>query len=252
MLSREQFLKHLREALNHLYDPNYLRQSPLTALFDIADRFDTPSYLQNILIEAIESIKSEADESSHSPHRQIYDLLLYRYVEQFSQKEVADQFGISVRHLRREQHAALEVLAYRLWDQFHLKTKIGERTETETPAPQPTTTGVTVNDELAWLKNVPPESNADLKQTLPVVLDLVRPLATQHKVHLEITLADDLPNLVVHLVALRQILLNLLTVAINQSTGSQVTISAKPLHWTVEIQIEGEPSSSPTEPLSDK
>jgi len=236
MPTADQFLKYLRDALNHLYDPDRLRHSPLINLLGIADRFDAPSRLQSILTEAIEALKPRADEPPRSPSRRIYDLLLYRYVQQFSQKEVADQLGVSVRHLRREQRAALETLAYCLSDQFHLETKLREGTDVETRA-QATTVSPTVNEELAWLKDASPESSTDLDQTLPAVLDLARPLAAQHGVRLEITLADALPSLSVHPVALRQTLLNLLSVAIHRAPEGQVRISAAPLRWGVEIQV---------------
>ncbi|MBN1221415.1 MAG: response regulator [Anaerolineae bacterium] len=252
MLTRKQFLKHLREALNHLYDPKFLRQSPLAELFGVADRFDTSSHLQNILTEAIETMKTEIDEPLHSHQRRVYELLLYRYIEQFSQKEVADQFDISVRHLRREQEAALEALAYRLWEQFYPETEVNKNSAPQTASAQTPATDILVNDELAWLKNVPLESTADLQQTLPIVLDLIRPLATQHKVSLNPTIADNLPRLVIHLVALRQILLNLLTVAINRLPERQIIISAQPDNWEVQIQVRGKHRISPAGSFSDQ
>jgi len=279
MLTSEQFLKQLRDALNHLYDPDRLRRSPLAALFGVAERFDTPSSLQRILTEAIESLKPKPDELPRSHSRRIYDLLLYRYVQQFSQQEVASQLGMSVRHLRREQHAALEALAYHLWDQFQLEAKVHTDTadvdrasadvdrastdimpagmqriqtsgqsadrapevpemgaSTQITAPSPAISP-SVNEELAWLKEAPPEIAADLSQTLPAVLDLARPLAVQHRVHLETTLADELPNLAVHPVALRQAILNVLSVAIHRAFGGQITISAKPLRWEIEVRV---------------
>jgi CheY-like chemotaxis protein len=159
---------------------------------------------------------------------------LYRYVQQFSQQEVANQLGMSVRHLRREQNAALEALAYRLWEQFQLEGKLRQDAES---APRTVATSPTVNDELAWLKDAPPERSTDLAQTLPAVLDLTRPLAVQHKVRLKVALADILPNLAVHPVALRQALLDLLSVAIHRASGGQVDISARPLHWEVEVRV---------------
>ena len=65
MVVREEFLKHLRDALNHLQDPNRLRRNPLAALFGVASRVDTPSALQRILVEAIEALEPKADEPSH-------------------------------------------------------------------------------------------------------------------------------------------------------------------------------------------
>ena len=241
MLTNEQFLKHLRDVLNHLYDPGRLRQSPLAALFGVADRFDTPATLQRILTEAIESFKPKAGEPPRSHGRRVYDLLLYRYVQQFSQQEVANQLGMSVRHLRREQRVALEALAYHLWKQFDLETKLRETVDTGAAA-QTTATGsganFAVDEELAWLKDAPPERPTNLSQTLPAVLDLVHPLAVQHGVGLETALADALPQLAVHPVALRQTLLNLLSVAVRRAGSGKVRVSTRPLRWEVEIEVQ--------------
>jgi CheY-like chemotaxis protein len=104
---------------------------------------------------------------------------------------------------------------------------------------------------LAWLKDAPPDRSMNLNQTLPAVLDLAQPLAAQHQVHLEVTLADELPRLAVHPVALRQALLNLLSVAIRRASGGRVHISARPLRWDVEIQVRCEASPLDPRPFLD-
>ena len=252
MLTNEQFLKHLRDALNHLYDPDRLRRNPLAILFGLADRFDTPRAVQRVLTEAIQSLEPKADDLTRPHSRRIHDLLLYRYVQQFSQQEVADQLGVSVRHLRREQHAALEALAYRLWEQFDLGTKLCEESDGG-DGPQAEVAGPTVNEELAWLKDAPPDRPTDLGQTLPAVLELARPLAIQHGVHLEAVLADTLPNLAAHPVALRQSLLNLLSVAIRRASGGNVLISARPQRWDVEVQVRcAQSATCPPSALDDE
>jgi CheY-like chemotaxis protein len=220
----------------------------------VADRFDTPATLRRILTDAIETLKPKADDPPRSHSRRVYDLLLYRYVQQFSQQEVANQLGMSVRHLRREQRAALETLAYRLWEQFDLETRLHEGATRDIASwdavPRPAE-GLVVNEDLAWLKDVPPERPTDLTQTLPAVLDLIRPLAVQHDVGLETTLADALPNLAVHPVALRQTLLNLLSVAVRRAEGEKIHVSATPLRWKVEIRVECTEASTVAKPISD-
>jgi CheY-like chemotaxis protein/AraC-like DNA-binding protein len=255
MLTSEEFLKHLRDALNHLYDPDRLRTSPLAALLGVGDRFDTPSALQHLLTHAIESLEPSSDEPSRSHSRQVCDLLLYRYVQQFSQQEVADQLGMSVRHLRREQRAALEALAYHLWEQFDLEEKLHEGIDGK-QAEKTVDGGRAVSDELAWLKDAPPDRLTDLTHTLPAVLELAQSMAVQHDAQLETHMADDIPNLAVHPIALRQILLNLLTVAIHRASGERVIISAKPRDWQVDVQVHAQPrrqdKSSATSPRGDE
>ncbi|MEA3376592.1 MAG: response regulator [Chloroflexota bacterium] len=249
MLTSEQFLEHLGGALNHLYDPDHLRRSPLAHLFGVADRFDTPYALQHLLTDAIQQLEPEADAPHHSPARQTYELLFYRYVQQFSQREVADQLAMSVRHLRRKQHAALEALAYRLWEQSQLGSKVHEGADVQGAGES--ATGPSVSEELAWLKDAPPGSSAELDQVLPAVLDLAGPLATQHNSRLEVTVPDDVPPVAVHPAALRQALLSVLSVAIRRSRGRQVEVSVKPLQWEVEIQVHGASLTHGSDRLSD-
>ena len=245
---REQFLKHLRDGLNHLRDPNYLRQSPLTLLFGVANQSDTPAALRHILIDAVKSLRPEDDEPAQSPAWRLYESLFYRYVQYFSQIEVADQLGISPRQLRREQRAALETLAYQLWQQFDVETKLREDMEEKGDVEPPgTTTDNTVYEDLAWLEDAPPERATGLDQELPTVLSLVRPLAVQHGVRLDMTMDDGLPQLATNPVAFRQTLLSLLGVAIPKgSSCGWVSVSARSLPREVQIEVRcGEAVFSP-------
>jgi hypothetical protein len=148
-VTRDELLDQLRDALNHLYDAERLRKSALAARFGVAHRFDTATALQRILIDAIAALKPPAGEPPQSPAWQIYEPLFYRYVEQLSADEVADQLGIGTRHLRRWQAAALEALADLLWKQYGAA-------DWETPAPAETAAAdpAGLRQELAWLKEI--------------------------------------------------------------------------------------------------
>ena len=238
ILTREEFLRHLRDSLIHLHDADSLRRNPLATHFGVANRFDTAATLRSIFTEAIESLKPEADVPSDSRAWRIYDSLFCCYVQQLSQQVVADQLGISTRQLRREQRAALEALADQLWDQFELETRLGEDMGGESTPVGAVVAGPTVSEELAWLKNLPPEEPTDPNQSLASVLDLAQPLAAQHGIRLELETTDALPSLAVHPVALNQVLLNLLSVAIPRaSSGADVRILARSLRWDVEILV---------------
>jgi CheY-like chemotaxis protein len=237
MLTREPFIKCLRDALNHLHNPAHLRRSPLAVLLGIENRFDTSLVLQRILIEAIESLKPPDDEPNQSRAWRIYDSLRCCYVQQLSQRVVADQLGISTRQLRREQHVALEELADQLWEQLDLQAELAsDLCEPAADMPGATTSPAAL-DELAWLGNSPPEKPADLDLVLADVVDLARPLATQHSVRLQVESTDDFPLLAVHPVACSQTLLNLLTVAIPRTPGGAVFVEARRLQWEVEIRV---------------
>jgi CheY-like chemotaxis protein len=250
MLTQEEFLEHLRKALNHLYEPDRLRRNPLAALFGVANRLDTFSTLQRILTEAIGSLEPTADEPPQSRAWEIYEPLYYRYVQQLDQRRVARQLGMSVRHLRRKEHAAVVVLASHLWEQFELEAKLRKGAYEDENENEKAVGDFHVDQELAWLKDVPPESLTDLSQVLSEVLDLAEPLAVQLEVPLDISMADDLPSLAAHSVALSQTLLNLLSVAIHQAAGDRVSLSARVLRPVVEVAVHSAPSTSGPRPLS--
>ena len=225
-LTFDRFVGDLRSALHYLYDPDQLRRSPLASLFGVSG-FDAASALQRILTDAVEALQPGADEPPQSRAWRIYDALVYRYVRRFERDVVADQLGISGRQLRREQRAALEVLADHLWKQYGLAAKAegalnegalnpastalssGEATQAKAEAP-------------AWLRDLPPEKPAALRQVLQATLDLARPLSRQWTVRLEGVLAEELHDLAVPQVALRHALLSLLGIAIPRSSGGSV------------------------------
>lgn len=236
MLTSEQFLKHLRDALNNLYEPHRLRESPLAALFGVAGRFDTPTALQRILIEAIESLEPGADEPAQSRAWEIYEPLFYRFVERLSQPEVADQLGLSPRHLRRKEHAALQALASVLWEQYRLEEVTPDANDGG-QAPAPAMEESVVHKELAWLKEGAQAGPTSLNDVLPTLLDLARGLASQYGVALAVSIPAALPPVAADPVALRQCLLNLLGVVIPRAAGGQVNIAARTLRWEVELRV---------------
>ncbi len=235
MLTRDQFIEHLREALNHLYETDRLRRSPLAALFGVAGRFDTGAALQHVLVDAIASLKPAAGEPSQSPAWQIYEPLFYRYVEQLSAEEVADQLGIGTRHLRRWQSTAQETLADVLWQQYNLAE---QAIADETPvAPAALPTEADLRQELAWLKDAAGARATDLAEALPPVLELAGRLAARHDVSLAVTVAPALPKVCVVPAAFRQALINLFSVVIPHAAGGQVCFSAEPSGCDVELRI---------------
>lgn len=240
MISGEQFIDHLRRALNSLYEPDQLRRSPLVAIFRIGDRRDAFAALQHILTDAIESFEILPGEPAESRAWEVRDLLLYRFVHQMPQRQVATQLGMSVRHLRRKEHAALEVLAVRLWEQFDLETGFGVAVPQPAAAEGEDGDIPDVNDELAWLRSTAVGRPVDLGQVLSEVLTLAETHAMLHGVEVHQEPLRNLPALAVHEVALSQALLNILTVAIHRAAGGRLLISARSVEQQVAVTIEAQ------------
>ena len=232
-INRTQFIEYLKGALVHLYDAEYLRQTPLLTVFRIENRFDASTVLRNILIEAIENLKP--DPNLHDPERawRTYGSLYYPYVQRLSQQAVADQLGISTRHLRREQRTALDALAEWLCQDYGLYTIFCDDPQTdEDIAYDPL-------DEFGWLEEALIETPLDLYTQIPNILNMIRPLATEYQVEIRSHLQPELPHLMVHPIAFDQMVLSLLSIAVLTSPGGQVNIQVSMQATEGTIKIEG-------------
>ncbi|MBM4431939.1 MAG: sigma-70 family RNA polymerase sigma factor, partial [Chloroflexi bacterium] len=200
-------------------------------------RSNAPAALRHTLIKAIESLKPDEDTPAQSLAWRAYEILHYRYVQQCSQLEVADQLGLSVRHLKREQHKAIELLGQHLCEHFgfHIRvlagTEDGPLTPDEdggTPTPNPFFAQEPVGGKIA-----------DLSALLPGVLELLHSMASRYETDISSADTGSLPPLAVDPVALRQMLLSVLCVAVRRAKGHHLTITAQALPSAVEVSVHG-------------
>ncbi|MFO7635385.1 MAG: response regulator [Caldilinea sp.] len=221
-LTYDQFVAFLRSALHYLYDPVHLRRSPLVDILALSSEFDQAAALQQTLTTAIRALKPAEDESPQSSAWRIYDTLNLQYVRQLAREAVATQLGISERQMRREQRSAIEALAQHLWRQAAPKPQAGNQPEipADDDAERP------LSRELGWLKTPEAEERIPFGAALDEVLTLAQPLAQQWKVSLQSDLQTELAALPANRLALRSILITLLTVAVPRAGHSPVVVTA--------------------------
>jgi CheY-like chemotaxis protein len=250
--AKQRVLKLIRDALNHLQDPGFLRHSPLASLLNVADRPNTPTALRDILVEAITALEPPGSQSSDSRAWRVYESVFYRYVEGFEQEDVAAQLGVSVRQLRREQRDAFEAIAFDLWNRFDLEAKLQAIVLAQGPS-EDWQGQFPLDGNLAWLSEAEPEAVTDLAIVLPAVMRLLQPLATQRAVTLALGLEDALPPLGIDAVAVRQALLNLLSVAIRRaSPGHVLSISAGSTDEGIALRIGCEAADAAPDSFSEE
>ena len=242
MPTDERFLGALRHALKHLYDLTALRESPLVGLLGLSPAPDPAASLRHTLIEAIHSLQPPDEMPAHTEVWRVYEVLLYRYVQRCNQVEVADQLGLSVRHLGRVERTALEALATRL----HRRLVLSDR-ETAEPVARGTSEPLepaAPADGLEWLQQPYDGEPVDLAQALLAVVELVQPLAGQYRASLDVPSLPELPSVAIHPVALRQALLSLLSAAIRRCQGGRVALRARPLGAEIEVQVRASPAGA--------
>jgi len=167
--------------------------------------------------------------------RRDYQILYYRYVQGCSQVEVADQVGLSVRQLRREEQRAVVTLARRLGDVLG-----SQPLAREGDALASNSVGVSsaVADELAGLAGCDPKEPCNLGQTLDAVLQLVAPIAARHDVRIVCPPPSSPCLVMADTVVARQPLLILLTIAIRHAEGGRVQVSLRERNGEMEAAFE--------------
>lgn len=242
------FERELRRVLHNLYDPSVLRASPLRAVLGVQEH-EGLSGLQRILTEAIRALKPHTRISSQSSAWRVYRTLSDRFIDQFSQQEVALGLNLSIRQMKRQESQALQVLADYLWTHHRL----GERWRGagqlgSAAAPQPAGAS-SQQEELAWLERSSRDEAAELSAVLQSLLSIATPLAAALGVDLEHDLPASLPRTALQPMPIRQAILCMLTAAIHAVPGGSVVFRAELVRGDVRVQIEATASSGGPRPL---
>jgi CheY-like chemotaxis protein len=238
----DRFLAALRKTLNHLYDPDFLWASPLAEWLGIANEHDSPTRLQRLLEEAVHELRPKMSDRSNSRTWNTYELLSYRYLQQLDQKEIARQLGISLSQVKRDQQAALKVLASHLWEKYNIAAKVSLPSEPGAPSGE---------DDLAWLA-ASSATATSLSQTYQDVQSMAGALLTHHRVQLESEIAEDVPCVAVHLTSLRQILLCLLTSAAQAAVGGKVVLQAAARGTVARVRLTATAPAETATPLAEE
>ncbi len=232
------FVRELHWALNHLYDPVGLQASPLVGLFGLAGRGDPLAALRHLLLEAVVALRPDSDVPPQTDAWRLYHILWQRYKEQFSQPEVARDLALSVRQLRRYESRALRALADYLRSCYDLQTENLPPTPPTMTGPLWQTSGTgNQQQELEWLRKSLPRQAVQVGELLQAVIKTATPLFQASQARCECLLAEGLPELAAQPAAIRQALLNVLTVAIAHATGGKVRIEAALEGWEVHIRL---------------
>jgi len=227
-MKSEAFVDELRQALNHLLDKEFLRRSALVDLLGLESRDDPAGSLRSVLEEAIDAFRPVSDSASRPKRPRHYHVLRGRYFERLTQSAVADRLGVTTRHLRREQAAALSALAeylnlqFDLFDESHLVESVTRRARTTSQS------SVDINREMLWLADSLRDQTSEIEPVLGKALELAQVLARQRSVELCLSCASAISPAAIPPIVLKQIVLNLLTAAIHRlSPGEQVKIVAR-------------------------
>ncbi len=229
--------KLIRKGLNHLYNPDFLRRSPLISLLGLAERFDAPKTLQHILIQAIETVQHRPAGSRDERRVYYHDLLHDRYVTKISQEAAAEKLDISLRQLAREQDHAIDILATVLAEKYPALASTLRH-----PPPAGLSRDDALSMDFSRFTEGPSALPLRLSHLLEGVVSLIEPLAQQKQVAIHVSNSPDVRGVLVHPMALRQALLAVITAALLDAGTHKIFLHTENTGTQVKICVQSEGS----------
>jgi CheY-like chemotaxis protein len=209
----------LKGALRHLYDPSYLRKSPLVGLLRLAHEPNPADALRTALERCIDALKPGAGRPSGPQGDRHYRILYYRYVQQFPPRDVAHQLGISLRHLRREQASAVESLAEAL------RSTIARAHEEEADDVTPNASQDLAR-EMDWVEDTFSDEVTEVAPVIEEALRVVGPLAERHGILLQASVGADLSPIAAGRTVFKEVIITLVTAMLDGADGGRVDLAA--------------------------
>jgi len=215
----EDFEENMRDLLVNLYD--YLK------LIDnaVAKRLaagspdgDRAQRARQMVLAAIEDMKSETSAQLTARQNRLYNILLLRYVEEQPTNEILSQLALSERQYYREHQRAIQTISRIIWDRHYADAA----SEPEAPS--------TLIQELDYLQFAARNKAFDPTEVILSAMQATRVIAEQRGLALSLEEARDEIALHVALPVFRQffiLILNRLIKSTNRGGMIEVALRAR-------------------------
>ncbi len=195
----EDFIHNLHKALHNLYEPYLQRDNPLVEALGLNKQTDVATALRKILLDAIHALKPDSIVPSDSGAWRIFQVLSYRFEEQYSQEEVASQMAVSPRQVRRMEFVAIRALASYLVEHDIVHLHLSSPALDESSLAESGQRG-----ELEWLKKTYAREVLTIDKLLDSILETSAPLLKSYNRQISVELTPGILPVMGQLVTLRQ------------------------------------------------
>lgn len=212
----EAFIEQVKQVLEHLYDFAYLQQHALARVYDNEGDLSAKTagrQLRYELVTAIESLKPNPEVQFRALNSRLYDILHLYYIENQSVQQVAAELSLSERQAYRDLKRGQENVASVLWN--NRLPPVGQA--------EATSADLSLESEVARLKlHVRP---VDVGAIFTEARSAVERLAMLHEVTLSATLPTTAMMLSTDPVLAHQILVSILSYAIQEAQAGELASS---------------------------
>ena len=235
MFTSLEFEQELRQALTHLYDPDFQPSEMLYALTGQHAQ-DGGLGVQSAIIRMIEETEPPSENPIGTRPRLIYELLYSRFVLKLTQVETAECLHLSTASAWRLQREAVHMLAMRLWERnvvsrrsagiealggLGVSSTGGEQYRFQAPDWRSQTA-----QEVPFLRASAPDAVADVGAAIRDVLHLGGALAPGDDVNVELQSIQPDLFAAVHPAVLRQVLIAAIGRLARHNSSAPIRISA--------------------------
>jgi len=237
--------QEIREALTHLYDPDYQPSAALFALIDCPQ--GSVSVFQGKIIQMIEALEPVASTPSTAASRQAYEILYNRYVLGLTQEETAARLLMSRSSVQRAQRTALHILAQVALAQHaqdkgiaggaQVSAQCSFRVEPQDMQAQDWPSQAKL--ELASVQAHDPNTLSDAAEAISDVLELTRVVTSRRDVRVDVGFVQPRLMVAIHPSVLRQMLITALERLTRYVPGGYLTIDAGLENGDVRFTVMG-------------
>jgi CheY-like chemotaxis protein len=118
MVDKTAFVRHVKDALEKLYDPVHLQVHPLTDILVLRQMpgESCGEALRKLLWETVDSLKPSVSVTPHRPEWLSYRLLWLYYIQAMDREAIQRDLGLAERTFYRRLQEAVDAVASVLWE----------------------------------------------------------------------------------------------------------------------------------------
>jgi CheY-like chemotaxis protein len=241
-----EFTDLVRDALLHLYDLGHLQAHPLLPLVGRQEAGPASgSRLRLALLDAIEAVRPGPDVAPTARAWRLHHIQELRYVECHDVAEVMEQVALSSAQYHREHQRALQMVAVVLWERWPAASRwpapAAGRGDRRGGGADP------VRREAEGLVHDRGAGRVDLALVVRELRQLLRPLWAGRAIGLQFSVPERLPAVAGERVAVRQLLLVLLSHALAAVAEGTVEVRLDRRPRQVVLTIDGPASADPSQ-----
>jgi CheY-like chemotaxis protein len=238
----------VRETLEHLNSRSFLATHRLTTQLGPAGHPLTADGLRQRLLDAIDQLRPVAGPESSPPDWRRYRHLMLRYVEGLNRDQIAHTLGVSLRQASRDHEHAIAALTSSLWVQLPPSQLPRERDGAAPEAgnrPHPVGSSEATG-RAAWGD----QTGTDVAETVQSAINTLSTLLPHRNVACSVQVPDTLPPIAINRALLRQVILTLVSYAVEVAPGAETVIRGADSPRGVALTIDTREGSQAGPPSS--